>query len=186
MLLQLRKPLPAVVPTLKTTRSNGRKASKEAFDDDPNGKFRACLRGRSVRRWINDPDRLKYPMKRVGKRGEGKFERISWEEAIDTIATKLKETYNNYGPEAVFINLGSGVYSLTGRPFPRLLALTGGYLGAYGTYSAAQSTAAAPYMWGANSALNLRRHPRFRPGGNVRRRSIRHGNGMHRRVQARL
>lgn len=127
-------------------------SEQEAFDDDPNGKFRACLRGRSVRRWINDPDRLKYPMKRVGKRGEGKFERISWEEAIDTIATKLRETYNNYGPEAVFINLGSGVYSLTGRPFPRLLALTGGYLGAYGTYSAAQSTAAAPYMWGANSA----------------------------------
>jgi len=54
-------------------------SEQEAFDDDPNGKFRACLRGRSVRRWINDPDRLKYPMKRVGKRGEGKFERISWE-----------------------------------------------------------------------------------------------------------
>ncbi len=39
---------------------------------------RACLRGRSIRRRINHPDRLNYPMKRVGKRGEGKFERISW------------------------------------------------------------------------------------------------------------
>ena len=39
---------------------------------------------------------------------------------------------------------------------------------------------------GRQQRLNLRRHPRFRPGGNVRRRSIRHGNGMHRRVQARL
>lgn len=43
---------------------------------------RACLRGRSIRRRINHPDRLNYPMKRVGKRGEGKFVRISWEEAL--------------------------------------------------------------------------------------------------------
>lgn len=40
---------------------------------------RACLRGRSMRRRVYNPDRLKYPMKRVGKRGEGKFKRISWE-----------------------------------------------------------------------------------------------------------
>ena len=38
-----------------------------------NHQVRACLRGRSIRRRMNHPDRLKYPMKRVGKRGEGKF-----------------------------------------------------------------------------------------------------------------
>ena len=43
---------------------------------------RACLRGRSIRRRINHPDRLNYPMKRVGKRGEGKFVRISWEDEL--------------------------------------------------------------------------------------------------------
>jgi Tat-targeted selenate reductase subunit YnfE len=47
-----------------------------------NHQVRACLRGRSIRRRINHPDRLNYPMKRVGKRGEGKFERISWDEAL--------------------------------------------------------------------------------------------------------
>ncbi len=40
-----------------------------------NHQVRACLRGRSIRRRMNHPDRLKYPMKRAGKRGEGKFER---------------------------------------------------------------------------------------------------------------
>ena len=61
---------------------------------------RACLRGRSMRRWLNSPDRLLYPMKRVGKRGEGKFEQISWDEAIDTIAEKLKYTIDTYGNDA--------------------------------------------------------------------------------------
>lgn len=51
--------------------------SKDAGFDDPQP--RACLRGRTYRRWMNHPDRINYPMKRVGKRGEGKFERISWD-----------------------------------------------------------------------------------------------------------
>lgn len=47
---------------------------------------RACLRGRSMRQRLYSPERLKYPMKRVGKRGENKFERISWDEALDIVA----------------------------------------------------------------------------------------------------
>ncbi|EOE1202852.1 molybdopterin-dependent oxidoreductase, partial [Klebsiella pneumoniae] len=61
---------------------------------------RACLRGRSIRRRINHPDRLNYPMKRVGKRGEGKFVRISWQEALDTLADRLKSVVAQYGNEA--------------------------------------------------------------------------------------
>ena len=48
---------------------------------------RACVRGRSVRQRIYNVDRLKYPMKRVGTRGEAKFKRIPWEQAYDTIAS---------------------------------------------------------------------------------------------------
>lgn len=78
-------------------------------DEYGNHQVRACLRGRSIRRRINHPDRLNYPMKRVGKRGEGKFERISWDEALDTIASSLKKTVEQYGNEAVYIQYSSGI-----------------------------------------------------------------------------
>lgn len=51
-----------------------------------NQQIRACVRGRSIRHRHQNPDRLKYPMKRIGKRGEGKFEKISWDEAFTIIA----------------------------------------------------------------------------------------------------
>lgn len=57
--------------------------------------MRACVRGRGYRKFVYHPDRLKYPMKRVGKRGEGKFERISWDEATTLIADNLKGSRNN-------------------------------------------------------------------------------------------
>ncbi len=78
-------------------------------DEYGNHQVRACLRGRSIRRRINHPDRLNYPMKRVGTRGEGKFERISWDEALDTIASSLKKTVEQYGNEAVYIQYSSGI-----------------------------------------------------------------------------
>ena len=72
-------------------------------DDNYDGlhQVRACLRGRSMRRRVYNPDRLKYPMKRVGARGEGKFERISWEEAYDIIATNMQRLIKEYGNETM-------------------------------------------------------------------------------------
>ncbi|MDO1870999.1 molybdopterin-dependent oxidoreductase, partial [Escherichia coli] len=69
---------------------------------------RACLRGRSMRRCFYNPDSLKYPMKRVGARGEGKFERISWEEAYDIIATNMQRLIKEYGNESIYLNYGTG------------------------------------------------------------------------------
>ncbi|XPE61773.1 molybdopterin-dependent oxidoreductase [Shigella flexneri] len=62
-----------------------------------NHQVRACLRGRSIRRRMNHPDRLKYPMKRVGKRGEGRFERVSSDEALDTMSDNLWRILKDYG-----------------------------------------------------------------------------------------
>lgn len=47
------------------------------------------------------PDRLLYPQKRIGAKGEGRFARISWDEALDEIATRLTSITNEYGPESV-------------------------------------------------------------------------------------
>ena len=47
------------------------------------------------------PERLLYPMKRAGAKGEGKFTRITWDEALDTIASRLKRVAQEWGPEAV-------------------------------------------------------------------------------------
>lgn len=118
---------------------------------------RACLRGRSIRRRINHPDRLNYPMKRVGKRGEGKFERISWDEALDAIAASLKSVVAKYGNEAVYINYSSGIVGgniTRSSPYAslvaRLMNCYGGFLSHYGTYSTAQISCAMPYTYGSN------------------------------------
>lgn len=124
--------------------------SKDAGFDDPQP--RACLRGRTYRRWLAHPDRLSYPMKRVGKRGEGKFERISWEEAIDTAASKLKEVIDTYGNEAVYVPYATGVSASTSRPFNRMLSLVGGYLNFYNSYSTAQISCITPYMYGSKQS----------------------------------
>jgi len=122
-----------------------------------NHQVRACLRGRSIRRRINHPDRLNYPMKRVGKRGEGKFERISWQEALDTIAASLKRTVDTYGNESVYVNYSSGIVggnitrsSPSGSMITRMMNCYGGSLNQYGTYSTAQIACAMPYTYGSN------------------------------------
>src|SRR5436190_6082204 len=50
---------------------------------------------------VYSPDRILHPLKRVGKKGEGKFERISWDEALDTISVNFKRASAAHGPESV-------------------------------------------------------------------------------------
>lgn len=111
---------------------------------------RACLRGRSMRQRLYSAERLQYPMKRVGKRGEGKFERISWDEALDTITAKLKDTIAQYGNDSVYFQYGSGSYALVSSRHSamRFLNQIGGYLSFYGDYSAGQLGTVWPYLYG--------------------------------------
>jgi len=105
---------------------------------DIDGQLRACVRGRAYRHWIYHPDRLMYPMKRVGERGEGKFERISWDAAMDTIVKELNRIKETYGNSAIFFGSGSGgqLAALhTSGSIRRALTMFGGYTTEYGNIS---------------------------------------------------
>ncbi len=93
-----------VIATVK----NGRVIKLQGDPEDRMSKGRLCAKGLSGIQALYHPNRNKYPMMRVGKRGENKWRRISWEKAIDTIAQKLMETYENYGAETVFCSTGGG------------------------------------------------------------------------------
>lgn len=67
----------------------------------------------------NSPDRLTKPLRRVGAKGEGKWEEITWDQALDTIAEKLIEVKKKYGPERVVMVLGEpkGMEFIFGQRF---------------------------------------------------------------------
>lgn len=119
--------------------------------------MRACVRGRSYRKFVYHPDRLKYPMKRVGKRGECKFVRISWDEATTLIAENLQRITQKYGPSSRYVHVGTAV---SGGTFSgdtmarRLLNLTGGHLGYYHSVSMGNTAAATPYTYGTAASGN--------------------------------
>ena len=119
--------------------------------------LRACVRGRAIRQRLYSPDRIKHPMRRVGPRGSGEFEQISWDEALDLVVDALRRTIDRHGNEAVYYNYGSGSTggNISKRgTWPRLLACLGGYLHYYGDYSTAQITAAYPYFYGEWTSSN--------------------------------
>jgi anaerobic selenocysteine-containing dehydrogenase len=96
---------------------NGKITRIEGDPNHPMNKGYACVKGQSYHEFVYHPDRLKYPMKRVGGRGEGKWQRISWDQALDEIAEKLTEVKEKYGSESIAAIHGTGprptVYSTT-------------------------------------------------------------------------
>ncbi len=70
---------------------------------DPKSRGMLCARGQGGVSFIYDPDRLQSPMIRTGERGEGKFQEVTWEEALDETAAKLAAIRDEYGPESVAI-----------------------------------------------------------------------------------
>ncbi|NQV55208.1 MAG: molybdopterin-dependent oxidoreductase, partial [Rhodospirillales bacterium] len=80
----------------------------EGDPDSPFNQGRLCPIGNATMEMVYHPDRLKYPMRRIGPRGSGEWERISWDEALDEIADKLTSIKNEYGAEAVHLGTGTG------------------------------------------------------------------------------
>jgi anaerobic selenocysteine-containing dehydrogenase len=74
---------------------NGKVIKVEGDPDFPQNEGFMCPKGLAVTQVLHHPDRIKYPMKRTGKRGEGKWERISWDEALDTSAASSKRSWRS-------------------------------------------------------------------------------------------
>jgi len=68
---------------------------------------RPCPRARAVKEHYYHPDRLRYPLKRAGEKGEGKWQQISWDQAFEEIAAKIKNIVDRYGPEAICTTAGT-------------------------------------------------------------------------------
>jgi len=120
--------------------------------------LRACARGRAYRRRQYHPDRLLHPLKRTGKRGEGRFEQITWDEALDRMAAELTRVKTKYGNSALFVPYGTGSYSQTNgrQTAQRLMNFFGGSLGHYNNYSWACMAAATATVYGTNITGNQR------------------------------
>ena len=80
----------------------------EGDPDHPVTRGYICVKAKAQPQLINHPDRLKYPMKQIGKGGNSKWERISWDEALDGIATKLTEIKEKNAPENIATIHGTG------------------------------------------------------------------------------
>ena len=120
--------------------------------------LRACVRGLAYLRRQYHPDRLRFPLKRVGPRGEGQFVRCTWEEAIELVVGQLQRVKAKYGNEALFVPYGTGSYNqLNGsNTARRLLNLFGGCLGIYNSYSWGATNIATPTVYGTLVTGNQR------------------------------
>ena len=84
----------------------GRLIKIEGNPKDPNSRGYLCARGHAGLNHLYHPERLLYPLKRVGKRGEGKWKRVSWDEALDEIAGRLKKIRDGGKPERFAFHQG--------------------------------------------------------------------------------
>jgi DMSO reductase family type II enzyme molybdopterin subunit len=93
----------------KVTRENQSASYPSLADDVPDANPRGCNKGVQHSQIMYEQDRLLHPMRRVGKRGEGKWERITWEEAIHEVASNLYDTLLDDGPAGNYVHIGAGV-----------------------------------------------------------------------------
>ncbi len=122
--------------------------------------LRACLKGRAYRQRLYHPDRLKHPLKRVGERGDSKYERIDWDEALDTIAGKMLEIREEHGSTAIMNMSHSGTmlcaYHHGANAIQKLLNMFGGQTYLHGIISNQATVDAAFQMFGSVFSGNER------------------------------
>jgi anaerobic selenocysteine-containing dehydrogenase len=98
----------------------------------PDANPRGCQQGACYAQRMYDPTRIKYPLKRIGERGEGRWRRVGWDLALTEIADTLIDVLNRDGPQAVIqgsgtrVEIGRAERKLDNDPSTRAPALAGG------------------------------------------------------------
>ncbi|MDP6127581.1 MAG: molybdopterin-dependent oxidoreductase [Dehalococcoidales bacterium] len=87
---------------------DGKLVKIEGDSEHPWNQGRLCSRCLAMTQYVYQPDRLTRPLKRVGERGEGKWQEISWDEAFDLIEEKMGRIREEFGPESVIFSMGTG------------------------------------------------------------------------------
>ena len=98
---------------------DGKIVSMRGNPEHPDSRGHVCkARFPHLLKWLNHPDQLMYPLKRVGERGENKWARISWDNALDEITERLSRIKTQYGAESLAITEGtlrSDMYGIRSR-----------------------------------------------------------------------
>lgn len=100
----------------------GRLARITGNDEDPLLAGRVCPKSQLTLQLYHNEHRLLHPLKRVGERGENRFERISWTQALDEIAAKLEAVREKEGPESLAIFTGTRTGTLDVQGYSRMFA----------------------------------------------------------------
>ncbi len=98
---------------------DGRVVAVKGSPGSPGSRGHLCIKGRALPELVHSPDRLLYPMRRLGPRGSGRWERVSWGDALEIMATAFQQARERYGAESVVFFAG---YTKEVRPFLHRLA----------------------------------------------------------------
>lgn len=133
---------------------DGRFTRVAGMKEAPQNRGAMCCKSHAAPQWVYSPDRLTTPLRRTGRRGEGKFEPISWDEALKSIADTLKEQKEKFGPESL------GILSPAKRDYSDYLYR---FLMAHGSPNYAHSgICAVQLFFGFNYTLGGRPGPDYR------------------------
>ena len=86
---------------------DGRIVGVKGDPEHPITRGRICARGSLTAEHVHHPDRVNYPVKRQGERGSGKWQRLSWDQALDEVAEKLEALRQKHGPETLAFTHGT-------------------------------------------------------------------------------
>ena len=87
-------------------KDTGKVAKFEGNPVHPASRGRNCAKGPATINQVDDPERILYPMKRVGDRGDGLWERISWDQALDEIGTRIGDAFRQDRHDEVMYHVG--------------------------------------------------------------------------------